>query len=98
MKRFLVFSLIIIAFCSCGNSSRKKEINSLLNTKEQEMNYKRALENELRYSSDNDEIDDYNSAIIGHPVTKGQLRQNRIEQEKRIIEELDLEIEKAKNK
>lgn len=98
MKKATLLLLITLILCSCGNSSKKKEINSLLNAKEDAMNYKRQLETELQTSGDNNEIDEYNSAIIGHPVTKGQLRQNQINSQNRTIEELDLAIERAKNK
>jgi len=98
MRKIALLLLVTIALCSCGNSAKKKEIDSLLNSKEAAMNYKRQLETELKTSGDNNEIDEYNSAIIGSPVTKGQLRQNQINSQNRTIEELDLAIERAKNK
>ena len=96
MKKFLFVLLAVSILTSCGGS-KKRELNALYNKLEYEIQQKRSLERELN-QSDIKEIDDYSSKLAGRPITKEEGTLNQLKYVNERSEDIELEIERAKNK
>lgn len=96
MKKFLFVLLAVSILTSCGGS-KKRELNALYNQLEYEIQQKRSLERELN-QPDSKEVDDYLSTLAGRPVTKEEGTLNQLNFVNESIEDIELEIERVKNK
>lgn len=97
-KNLLCCLLIIstVSFSSCGPSKKEKRIEELKEMRREAQQNLRESENDLN-KTDNNEIDERSSFLVGHPVTKGQVRRGAVENAAQSLRSINDEINTLEN-